>query len=72
MRRVAVVTVAGLSGGGLLVLEHVGTGGATGQPSQPAVTSALDPLSKPNTSTSSPRQCGTKQKNKHCIPSGVI
>ena len=34
LRRVTVVTVVALSAGGLLVLEHVGTGAATGQPSQ--------------------------------------
>ena len=34
LRRVTVVTVVALSAGGLLVLEHVGTGAATGQPSR--------------------------------------
>jgi hypothetical protein len=33
-RRVAIVTTVALAGGGLLVLEHVGTGAATGKPSQ--------------------------------------
>lgn len=78
-RRVAVVTVTLLSGGGLLVLEQ-GTGGATGQPSQVrpnAQTSAPAAQKKPNTSTSAPRHCLDSQgsdngKNKHCRPpSGV-
>jgi hypothetical protein len=34
VRRVAVVSAVALAGGGLLVLEHVGTGAATGQPSR--------------------------------------
>src|SRR5258706_682398 len=34
LRRVAIVTTVALAGGGLLVLEHVGTGAATGKPSQ--------------------------------------
>jgi hypothetical protein len=80
LRRVAVVTVAGLSGGGLLVLEH-GTGGATGQPSQVrpnAQTPAPAALSKPTTSTSTPRHCddghgSDSEQNKHCrLSSGVI
>jgi hypothetical protein len=64
--------VAGLSGGGLLVLEHVGTGGATGQPSQPSTgISAPDPQVKP-TSTKPPKLCNKKGKPPGCISSGVI
>jgi hypothetical protein len=78
LRRVAIVTAVGLAGGGLLVLEHVGTGGATGQPShvppnaRPAATSAHS-----NTGTSVPNHCTDgrgrdNEKNKHCrTASGV-
>jgi hypothetical protein len=78
LRQVAIVTMAGLSAGGMLALEHVGAGATTGQPSQVnpnAQTSEPTPQSKPTTSV--PRHCGDGhgadgEKNKHCIPSGVI
>jgi hypothetical protein len=80
LRRVAIVTVAGLSGGGLLVFEHVGTGGTTGQPPRvrpKADTSAPAAQGKPATSTSMPRHCldglgSDSEQNKHCVSSGVI
>jgi hypothetical protein len=68
------VSVVALTGGGLLVLEHVGTGGATGQPSK-VQTNARPTTTLRTTSTTitPPQHCGNglgidNPKNKHCRP----
>jgi hypothetical protein len=81
-RRVAIVAVAGLSGGGLLVLEHVGTGGAApGAPNChktktcPTTTTTIGGTTTTTigttTTTKAPRPCNKNGKPPGCNPSGV-
>jgi hypothetical protein len=75
-RRVAIVSAIALAGGGLLIFEHVGTGAATGQPSQ------IRPNARPTTTTahgtpSTPRHCtdglgADTPQNKHCRPASGV
>ncbi len=74
LRRVAILIAVALAGGGLLVFEHVGTGAATGQPSQvQANTPQPTATANSRTTTSTPRHCVNglgldNPKNKHCRP----
>jgi len=79
VRRVAVVTVVGLSGGGLLVLEHVGTGGAapgsnchkthTCPTTTTTVGGTTTTIGGTTTTTKPPKPCHPKPH--HPCPSGV-